>query len=387
MRYVFVGHGVTLCMTLTQRLPAGSNRFKLARDKPRVLTSLEDFPLIEADWSQLAAESAPMVQPAWMRAAAETLCRPGALQIVPVYRHDQLVALAPLERRAIHGLPQLVSVSVRQIYEPVDCPCADEVAAAELAKALQRLGRPILLNRLPAQSLLLAALRNLQHGQLRLVERPQASCPYITLDPSWLEAESHFNSGRRSDFRRSRKRAEQLGTVMTRIITPTAEELPNLMAEALRVEASSWKGEAGTALALDATRAAFFRRYTQLACEQGILRLCFLDIGQQTVAMQIAVQTSNAFWLLKIGYDPTFAPASPGMLLMRETIRHAVEQRLARYEFLGKSETWTDVWTKEKHECLSVQIYPYRPASMLALGLNGAASLAHALSSRRRSRA
>jgi CelD/BcsL family acetyltransferase involved in cellulose biosynthesis len=153
----------------------------------------------------------------------------------------------------------------------------------------------------------------------------------------------------------------------------------------MRIEACSWKGEAGTALVHDEQRAEFFRQYANIACEQGILRLCFLDLGEQAVAMQIAVQSAGALWLLKIGYDPAFSAASPGMLLMRETIRYSVEQGLARYEFLGKSEAWTDVWTKEKHECVSVQIYPFRPRGMLALGLNGAASLTQALKRRRRS--
>jgi hypothetical protein len=39
--------------------------------------------------------------------------------------------------------------------------------------------------------------------------RPRQSCPYIALDDSWVEPESHLNAGRRSDLRRARRKAEQ----------------------------------------------------------------------------------------------------------------------------------------------------------------------------------
>jgi CelD/BcsL family acetyltransferase involved in cellulose biosynthesis len=372
-------------MSRTQEFSSGSTAALPAREKPKVFTSIGALAELQLAWSDLASGAAPMQQTAWTEAAAGSLCRPEDLRIVAVYQDGHVVGIAPLESRRINGVPQLASITVHRLYEPVDCPCRDDEGAARLAESLLRLGRPVLLSRIPTDSRLLAALRKLQSRRRRLIERPQPSCPYITLDASWLEPESHFNSGRRSDFRRSRKRAEQFGPIKTRIIAPTADELPDLLDEAMRIEATSWKGDAGTALAHDESRAEFFRQYAKIACEQGILRLCFLDLGDRTVAMQIAVQTAGALWLLKIGYDPAFSSGSPGMLLMRETIRYSVEQGLARYEFLGKSEAWTDVWTKEQHECLSVQIYPFRPRGMLALGLNGAASLTRAWKRRVRS--
>ena len=82
--------------------------------------------------------------------------------------------------------------------------------------------------------------------------------------------------------------------------------------QAMAVEAKSWKGEARTALAYDGRRAEFFRHYVRQAAREGILRICFMHIGESQVAMQIAVEQQQGFWLLKIGYDAGFATASPG---------------------------------------------------------------------------
>ncbi len=154
----------------------------------------------------------------------------------------------------------------------------------------------------------------------------------------------------------------------TEIHTPDLNELAALVDAAFAVEANSWKGATGTALAHDALRAVFYRQYFEAACTEGILRVCFLRIGDRVAAMQLAIEHGGGFWLLKVGYDDRFAACSPGILLMRDTIRYAAEAGLSRYEFLGRAEAWTRVWTSTERPCISLRIYP--------LGLRGLAALA-----------
>jgi CelD/BcsL family acetyltransferase involved in cellulose biosynthesis len=214
-------------------------------------------------------------------------------------------------------------------------------------------------------------LRRAYRGRAIVTLRPQAACPYIALDESWLEPEQHMNSGRRSDLRRARRKAEQLGDVNTEIRTPDLDELPELLDTAFEVEANSWKGDAGTALEHDAHRAVFYRQFAEAACVEGILRICFLRIGDRPAAMQLALEQGGGFWLLKVGYDQRFANCSPGQLLMRDTIRYAAEAGLASYEFLGRAESWTDVWTKTKHQYVSVRVYPFGLRGLAALVADG----------------
>jgi len=83
--------------------------------------------------------------------------------------------------------------------------------------------------------------------------------------------------------------------------------------------------------------------------------------------MQIALEQNGGFWLLKVGYDERFSHASPGQLLLRDTIRYAAQAGLASYEFLGTAEAWTEMWTKEQHRYLAARVYPYTPRGLAAL--------------------
>jgi CelD/BcsL family acetyltransferase involved in cellulose biosynthesis len=225
---------------------------------------------------------------------------------------------------------------------------------------------------MPAESPLLAAVAKAAAGRAAVVKRPQASCPYIQLDESWLDPLSHLNAGRRSDLRRARRKAEQLGSVTTEIIRPEVDEVSSLLAEALDIEERSWKGQSGTALARDPQRARFFADFARRAAETESLRMCFLRIGEQRVAMQVALEQQGGFWLLKVGYNAEYAACSPGIWLMHDTIAYAARQQLATYELLGKSDAWTQVWTKTERACASLRVYPYNARGMTALAFDAA---------------
>lgn len=151
------------------------------------------------------------------------------------------------------------------------------------------------------------------------------------------------------------------------IITPRPDNVDALLDEAMAVEMKSWKGKDGTAMGCDPVEAAFCRAYARSACRHGVLRLCFLRINGQAAAMHVAMVHGGGFWLLKIGYDESFARCSPGMLLIRESISYAAKLGLSTYEFLGKSEPWIEMWSKVQRGCVAVRVYPYDPSGMAAL--------------------
>ena len=289
-------------------------------------------------------------------------------------RDDKCVALAPLVLRRMRGIRRLALVGVNDLHEPADVLAADDEALRRLSTAVVNRREPLVVERMLADSPTVAALEQACRGRAILVRRPAANCPYITLDASWLEPESHLNSGRRSDLRRARRKAEQAGAVRFEILTPGLADVDRLFDQALAIEAKSWKGEAGTALAYDGRRAEFFRHYVRQAAQAGILRICFMHIGDSPAAMQIAVEQRGGFWLLKIGYDASFATASPGLLLMRETIRYAAAAGLKTYEFLGRAEAWTTVWTNQERATVTVRIFPLTAPGLAALAADALAA-------------
>ena len=307
-----------------------------------------------------------MQQAIWSQACASTLASHVDLRILVLEDGNELVAIAPF---ACHkGSARLEMLGVATLFEPMDVLYSNPDVLPALGDAIVNLRVPLLLRRIPADSPLTSVLAKAYRSRGVLISRPDGPWPWITLDAGWAEPESKFNSKRRAYLRRARRIADELGTVSSEILSPTPATLPPLLEEALAVEAASWKGQTGTALALDPVIGAFYRRYAAAACAQGTLRLCFLRIDGRAAAMQVAIETGNRLWLMKIGYDERFASCSPGNLLVRETIRHAALRGMKSIAFLGAMEPWKEQWTHEQNPCVVLRGYP--------LGFRGAASLA-----------
>ena len=63
---------------------------------------------------------------------------------------------------------------------------------------------------------------------------------------------------------------------------------------------------------------------------------------------------------------------SPGNLLICETLRYAARQGLESYEFLGSSDPWTRVWTRDERQTVCLRIYPYNLAGVAAMAQTAA---------------
>jgi hypothetical protein len=155
--------------------------------------------------------------------------------------------------------------------------------------------------------------------------------------------------------------------VRAEILVPQPNEVDELLEIAFAVEASSWKGAAGTALASDTIRGTFIREFARWASRAGMLRIGLLWIGESCAAMQIAAEQYGALWLLKIGFDPEFGNCSPGNLLLAESLRYCAGKGLTSLEFLGTVEPWTRAWTDQERQCVSLRYYPFNHRGAIGL--------------------
>ena len=125
-------------------------------------------------------------------------------------------------------------------------------------------------------------------------------------------------------------------------------------------------------MAVDQLRGAFFRTYAAAARRRGILRLAFMRIDGEAVAMQLAVECGERFWLFKIGHDERFERCSPGSLLMLYTVRYAALRGLRHYEFLGADAPWTQGWTRTVRSTVGLRSYPPSVQGSAALSVDAA---------------
>ncbi|MEX0645080.1 MAG: GNAT family N-acetyltransferase, partial [Parvularculaceae bacterium] len=317
-----------------------------------------------------------MLHEIWMRACARGLNPRGAFEIVTTTNSGHPTTAGLFEIRRSAFVPRLFLLGAEELWEPADVLYEDESAAAALAEALVKRGLPVRFGHFPAESLLLAALKEACRGKALLIADPVAGSPVIRLDESWREPEKKFNARRQGDFRRMRRKAEAMGAVTIEIVAPKPDEVDAVLEEAIMVEAGGWKALSRSALAFDEKARAFFKEYARLASAAGILRIAFLRIAGKAAATQIAVECDKGFWLFKIGYDDAYKECSPGNLLMLETVRRAADLGLSTFEFLGKSAPWTSLWTEEERPNIRLRIYPFNAAGLAAAASDGVAAAA-----------
>ena len=334
----------------------------------RLLGLDADLPVRRA-WSRLEAHARlPTQGYAFARALSRTLLARSRCAVLVAPGVGGGSALLPLCRDRGY-FARWRGMGPQEVFEPADVLCAGGEGTRLLAEALAGQSRALRIDRMPADSPLLPALRRSFRGKGWVSVRSATPTPTISLDPRWQDPEGCFNARRRSDFRRAARKAEEFGRVDIEVCSPGPDIFDALFEEAVAVEARSWKTQAGTAIALDRAKEAFFRDFFGAASRDGTLRIAFLRIDGRAVAMQMALECLGRYWLFKIGYDEAYGKCSPGTLLMLHTLGWAARRGLQSYELLGHVEPWiAELWTRESRECVRLRTYPF--------GIRGAASLA-----------
>ncbi|HEX6375775.1 MAG TPA: GNAT family N-acetyltransferase [Allosphingosinicella sp.] len=327
-------------------------------------------------WQRLETAAAlPMQGRAFASALADTLLAGADIEVFFIREGDDIAALLPLCREPGY-FARWTMIGAHQVCEPNDALCRNPQAARLLAEAIAGNGRALEMDRVPAGSPMIPALRAAMRGKGWISVRPTAPTPTINLDARWKDPSSCFNSGRRSDFRRAARKANEFGQVSFEILSPKPGEFDALFDEAVGVELRSWKREAGTAIAVDRAKENCFRQFFRSACERGTFRIAFMRIDGQAVAMQMALEWLDRYWLFKIGFDEEFERCSPGTLLMLHTIGWAADRQLTAYELLGNVEPWiARFWTREQHDCVCLRAYPRNVRGAIAFAADAIAWL------------
>ena len=335
------------------------------------IREVQELDSLADSWNMLAEPfETPLRRYEWSAACARAFCPPGQLHVLVAREGKEITALAPLTILKRAGIETLELLGNSFLYEPGGFLYRDRESLWELVRALRMRSMPVLLWRLSADSEETEALRGCRDGRVLLTIRESTGAPYLPIETDWFGYEATISGHRRSSLRRALRRAEAFGRVEFEIASPRPEELPRHLEEVFHVEAAGWKGRNGTAMLSSEQMRRFFSFYAYKAARLGILRLGAMRIDGRPAAIQVAVEYANRFWVLKIGYDERWARCSPGVLLMRETLRYAFERGLASYEFLGSDQPWIHFWTDRVHPHVSSRMYPFSFRSGLRLGID-----------------
>ena len=132
--------------------------------------------------------------------------------------------------------------------------------------------------------------------------------------------EAMLGDKRRKKLERQRRRLAEGGGVAFRYAT-TPADVSAALADFFALEASGWKGAAGTA----AAQAPAIRQLMEAAvaglAAQGQASVASLVHAGRTIAADIVLRAGQGAWIWKVAYDEGFAHASPGVLLALDATR------------------------------------------------------------------
>jgi CelD/BcsL family acetyltransferase involved in cellulose biosynthesis len=310
-----------------------------------VIQSLHRLESLRDEWNTLAdLQACPLLRHEWTLAAARTLHAPDELRVVvQTDGEGRLSAVAPLARVGrITG--RLGLVGADSLGEPMGLLAADRGARAALYEELFSLRVPVVLRRIATDGVDMAEMERAarQHGWW--ISRQTAPWLGVEFGASRGVQSMPWSKRLRHDLRRAHAKATAYGSVAVEEHAPDPVAAQEALDIFVQVETCGWKGRLGSSLATNERWRLFFRAYSILAAEAGILRFSFLRVGQRVAAAQMSVEAYRRLWVLKIGYDESLAHCSPGLQLTAAAIESARRRGLTSYEFLGNSEAWEQRW-------------------------------------------
>jgi CelD/BcsL family acetyltransferase involved in cellulose biosynthesis len=132
----------------------------------------------------------------------------------------------------------------------------------------------------------------------------------------------------------------------------------------LRLEASGWKGERGHAVLNDPTHDRWYRSFTEVAEDQGWLRLCGLFLDERLIAFRYDFEVGDRRWGMLSAFDetPDVASLSPGTLLLETVLENAASSGLGTYEFGAGNDSWKYEWNPSVRQVYDLLLFGSGPS-------------------------
>jgi CelD/BcsL family acetyltransferase involved in cellulose biosynthesis len=169
--------------------------------------------------------------------------------------------------------------------------------------------------------------------------------PFLRLEGlSWDE----FLAGHSANFRQQmRRRERKLGREheLRYRLAENRDTLQDDLSVLFALHAARWGSASST---FDGEREAFHREFAASAFDRGWLRLWFLELGGKPVASWYGFRLSGVESFYQAGWDPAWARASVGSVLLAHSIRAALEDGQREYRFLRGDDAYKYRYTREE---------------------------------------
>jgi CelD/BcsL family acetyltransferase involved in cellulose biosynthesis len=328
-----------------------------------IVTTLEQFRQLDQAWLQLWYESngAPFQNYAWVAAWAQNIDASDQLRIVVVRRNHRLVAVLPMAVHWYYGLRILEWAAFR-----VTDYCDGLGSPADLMAAWIALRQ--------AGGFDVIRLRNIERGAkvqflatcpgLKFAEEDE---PYLRLilehtnSDAWVES---LHGRKRSWYRRRQRLLKECGTVTFTSYDRVPDKATLVALHKLKLVYLEKHQDKSYLLSDGPER---FISLVEALATIGRLHLGILRCDDTIVAGSVAIIHGDTFIGYFTTYNPVFAKASPGNLLMLENIKYAINSGLRVIDYTRGDDDYKREWVNfEMHPCFVTGVATLRGRVALA---------------------
>lgn len=303
---------------------------------------------------------------------------PAAVHFFVLRAGARPVAIVPLkaERQRRLGFAVRVLTLPPHVHLPLrDVLCASGVAARNVVESLLRFLRD---QRFPWDVIRfadvihespLAALRS--ERWWRVIARPAKTCDFVVCDRPYDTIMHSFSRNFRSNLAKARNKLMTESGVEFESVSRPGPDMQRCFAEFLEVEASGWKGSAGTGSAIK-LHPELRRFYESLIAEispAGEVVLNCLRVAGVPIAAQFCVRDEDTLYVLKLAYDERHARLAPGNMLLERVIQSGIASGSFRHVNLVGDPPWFKDWRPQEMPVFTIELYNGTAAGLALLAI------------------
>lgn len=246
------------------------------------------------------------------------------------------------------------------VYRPL---AADpEALRAMVDEAMRQQPRELVLSAIPTADPSLETISTAaRDASMRLFSEPGYVSPIVDTSgdrDAWSKGAAASWKARLARYRR--KMLRDFDAELEIAAAPGDREA--LLREGFAVEASGWKGEAGTAISSRPETVAFYQEIGRAFDDRDELRLSRIALDGRAVAFSFCIFHGGRLYQLKTGYDESMRKIVPGLVLQLSIVERCFETEVEAFELLGTRSEWKDKLATEGRPHRNLRVFPSGPS-------------------------
>jgi CelD/BcsL family acetyltransferase involved in cellulose biosynthesis len=178
----------------------------------------------------------------------------------------------------------------------------------------------------------------------------------VDLASGWKQFESCLSRNLAHNIERVERQLRRSGHLEFRELTDP-HEIHEAFPGCLDLEAHTWKGTEGTAIASQTGTLGFYCDVVARGAERGLIALYTLRHDGRLIAFDLCAKWGEYIHALKTGYEAQLSKYSPGQLLRYLVLEKEFRDQRFRWYDMGLECGWKSRWTQTIFPLTRVRIY------------------------------